>query len=264
MQNQNQVVVEPIDTILDDDLSFLDDLDEIEVEDEVEEEDYDTSLVTVLDDSSEELLASAIEAVETEEEMEQVYAEQVVEVVEKPTVVAGSLEDEMKEAEEEAAPVEAAPKKERPKKVGTRYDRIVLNAGADFIDLTTLTPDWAGKAEAEHKEDFAKIIEDMAEYVGDKAVNLMSFLRTGSGLNEVTRRGFEVFLRDEQLVGGDRGNIVTNLLSKPYSLGTARSQSNQLLQLFTDLEIGKRTARGVVVANPESIILERVKKLMGK
>jgi hypothetical protein len=47
-------------------------------------------------------------------------------------------------------------------------------------------------------------------------------------------------------------------------MGTSQSQSNQLIQLFTDLEIGIRTSRGVVAINPESKILEMVQNIIGK
>ena len=254
--NQNTVAVENQDVIFDDDLSFLDDL--------IEGVEAEAAAAVEADDD---LLASVINEVEADEEMAEIYAAQV-EVTEVDGTV--EVEPEVVVAEPEAdeeTPVAVAPvvkAAKAPKATGSRAERIRTQLGADFIDKTTLTPAWATKTEGEHTADFDAIIGDMAEYVGDKAVNLFKFIKVGGGLNEVTRRGFEVLLRDGQIVGGDNGNMIVNLLSKPYSIGTSRAQCNQIMQLFTDLEIGKRVSRGVVVVNDESIILEVVKALLGK
>jgi len=246
-----------IDVLLDDDLSFLDTLTEELEAIEVDEED-------------DAIIGDVIREIETEEEMQKIYAEQSVEVIDRIVEVDGEVELEAEsevgaeaESEVEIAPTQAA-KKPRVKKTGKVSERIANQLGADFIKLTTLSQDWAGKAPDKHTEDFAAIVDDMALYVSDKAVNLFKFLQSGGGLNEVTRRGFEVLIKDGQLVGGKSGNIMNNLLSKPYSMGTAASQSNQLIQLFTDLEICNRAARGTLIENPDSEILKRVKTLMGK
>lgn len=238
-----------------DDVAFLAALDDIVMEEET----------PVVEDD----ILTAIGDIEIEEEMASVYESQdedsavAIEVAE----VSGEAIEEEEVAEPEVAPSLAlAPVAKTPKvKAGApKSEKIATRLGVDVQDYIMLTPDWAIKTDDERLEAFGKIIDGMAKYVGDKAVNLFTFLKTGGGLNIVTARGFEVFLKDGQLVGGKDGNIVQNLLAKPYSLGTANSQANQLLQLFTLLEIGKRTARGTVVVNEDSTILERVKDILGK
>lgn len=261
------------DAPFDDDLSFLDDLDEI-IEEEAGADDFEEGEATLIEDSADEnLLMSVVSEIESEEEMIEIYAGQNAEVVavevavvdgDSPVIVMSPEESVGAVAEAEAPAVVGKTKEARVAKSGKLSERIFGKAGANAIDETTLSVAWASKTEQQHREDFANIVDNMALYVGDKAANLFTFMRTGGGLNAVTLRGFQVLIRDGQLVGGDQGNIVTNLLSKPYSLGTARSQSNQLLQLFTDLEIGTRASKGTVVINPNSIILERVKTLIGK
>lgn len=257
MQNQNAVVEESFADL--DGLDFLD-----ELEDMVNEEILVSHQEVIADDETD-LLVSVVNEAESEEEMAEIYAAQepqIVETVEMTSVDGGEVVI-MSPAEsvELAEPVVA---KVRKTKATNPADRIISKLGTAAIDFTTLTPDCAALDETAQLEQFATTVNSMALYVSDKAVNLFTYLQTGAGLNGVTARGFEVLLRDGQLVGGDTGNIVQNLLSKPYSLGTARSQSNQLLQLFTDLKIGTRTGRGVVVTNPDSVILERVKTILGK
>lgn len=249
------------DTFVDDDLSFLDEIDAI-IDGELLAERQE-----VIDGGDEDLLLSVISEAESDEEMAALYQaqEEVVETVEvvqvegEPVVML-----EAAESAELAEKVVVKAAKERKSRASKPSERIISRLGTDAIDYTTLTPDWGLKSPTEHSDDFAKAVDSMALYVSDKAVNLFAYLKTGGGLNEVTRRGFEVLLRDGQLVGGDNGNIIQNLLTKPYGITTARSQASQLLQLFTGLEIGVRSSKGVIVANADSVILERVKTLLGK
>lgn len=252
MQTQEQIVDNELD-----DLSFLDALDAIIAEEENEQ---------VIDEA---LLEAAIDGVVKEEEITAIYDEQAELAVVPEKIAVGAEEPAVIEelAEEEEPVAAAAPviaKTPTPKVETTRSAKIISRLGAEVDDYTLLTPDWASLSEEERLKKFGAIIDSMAQYVGDKAVNLFAFLKTGGGLNVVTARAFEVFLRDGMLTGGDEGNIIKNLLTKPYSIGTARSQGNQMLQLFTALEIGKRGGRGIVTVNEESVLLERIKTALGK
>ena len=256
MQNQTVVVEESfVDNF---DLGMLDDLDNLFIDDVDDQH--------VIED--EDLLASALNGVEDDEELAAMYASQEVHidpVVEVPEVVsvAGEEQEILPVAVSATLGAVAAVKAHKSRATSTSL-RILSKLGAESVDYTTLTPADAAKSDEEIVEDFSRTVDAMAMYVSDKAVNLFTFLKVGGGLNEVTRRGFEVLLKDECITGGDKGNLVVNLLSKPYSLGTAKSQSNQIIQLFTDLKIGTRSGRGAVMINQESVILHRVKTIMGK
>ena len=258
MNNQTVVVEE---TLADLDLSFFDDLDSIINEDA-------SSNQEVIDDGDVDLLMSALDEVESDDELADMYAAQESDpIIEIPQVVSVAGEEEPILAVAVSAALgeeEAATPKVHRVRATSPSSRILSKLGADAVDYATLTPDCSSKSDEELLEDFSKTVDAMAMYVSDKAVNLFSFLKTGGGLNGVTLRGFEVLLKDGQLVGGKDGNIVQNLLTKPYSQGTANSQSNQLIQLFTDLKIGTRATRGTLVANPDSVILDRVKTILGK
>lgn len=253
---------------LDDDLSFLDDLSEIiEEEEEMFFAETPEGVLEIDPDFDEEteLLTTAVKQVEVEEEMVEIYADQGA-GIEINHVIA--VEGNASDAEIEATLAEIEPEAPAAKRVsaksGKTSERIESKLGNDFIDKTTLSVTWASKSEQQHREDFAAIADKMALYVADKAVNLFTFLKTGGGLNGVTLRAFQVLIKDDQITSGESGNLMRNLLSKPYSHGTSASQTNQIFQLFTDLEICVRQSKGVMIANPDSIILEEVKKLIGK
>ncbi|MBE0438080.1 MAG: hypothetical protein IBX56_20055 [Methylomicrobium sp.] len=206
-------------------------------------------------------LMAAIEEVAASDELAELYDQQAEE--------SAPLPDKKEESVEIAAPeiatdeIEAPAPKDDVKKSTPPSVKIANRLGVfDFVDLTLLTPTCGGLPEDERLETFNTTIDGLAKKVGEKAVNFFTYLKTGGGLNEVTARAIKVMKRDGQLVGGDEGNLVKELLTKPYSLKTARSQGSQMLQLFTALKIGVRTSRGTLVLNEESIIWERLEALM--
>ena len=94
---------------------------------------------------------------------------------------------------------------------------------------------------------------------------LLTWMASGkdtSALNEVLLRSFSVLFKDGELTSGNKGNLQTNLLSKPYSPGTAASQANQMFMLFPILGITHRE-KGRMVINPDSAIVDVMKLKMG-
>lgn len=184
------------------------------------------------------------------------------------------------EANDQAALANAAvgdnvvPEPEKPSKpprtprdvCATKSEKIAKVLGekkAEFLALEIADADLsAEELEAKQKATLAAI-DKLAKKVGEKSVMLFGYLRSGGRLNEVMRRAFEVLLRDGELTSGDKGNLQINLMSKPYSLGTSRSQSNQIFALFPALKITKRE-KGRMVPNPDSTILMKFKSESGK
>jgi hypothetical protein len=105
-------------------------------------------------------------------------------------------------------------------------------------------------------------IDKLAIKVGEKAVMLFGWLTKGGSLNEVMRRTFAVLIKDGELTSGDKGNLQTDLLGKPYSLGTARSQSNQMFMLMPALKVTIKE-KGRMVLNPNSTIMMKAKAELG-
>lgn len=97
--------------------------------------------------------------------------------------------------------------------------------------------------------------------VMEKLVMLFGWMASGkpvSELNEVMRRTFSVLLTQGELTSGDKGNLQTDLLAKPYSVGTARSQANQMFMLLPLLKVTVKE-KGRMVPNPDSLILMKMK-----
>ncbi len=102
----------------------------------------------------------------------------------------------------------------------------------------------------------------IAMKVKDKVIHLIEWMKKGGELNEVIERAFRVMVRDGKLTSGVKGNLQVDLLSKPYSPGTAASQSNKMFQLFPLLGITVKS-KGEMVPNPDSLILAKVTAELG-
>lgn len=98
----------------------------------------------------------------------------------------------------------------------------------------------------------------IADKVREKAIQLFTWVKSGGKLNEVLERTFKVLARDGELTSGAKGNLQTDLLSKPYSPGTAASQANQMFMLLPELKVTMKE-KGRMVLNPESLIFMKAK-----
>lgn len=94
----------------------------------------------------------------------------------------------------------------------------------------------------------------IADKVREKINMFMVWMAKGGALNEVLKRAITVLHKDGELTSGDKGNLQQNLLSKPYSVGTARSQANQMFMALPELQLTIKE-RGRMVPNPNSPLL---------
>lgn len=100
--------------------------------------------------------------------------------------------------------------------------------------------------------------------VAEKVVMLFSYLKNGGNLNEVLRRTLTVLAKDGYVQMGKTGNLFADLLSKPYSVGTANAQGGQMMQMLPLLRIALPDAqKGRLVINPDSVIFMRMVGLLG-
>ena len=95
--------------------------------------------------------------------------------------------------------------------------------------------------------------------VAEKVVILFTMFKQKKAWNEVMFRTFKLLLTDGYIQSGDKGNLVQNLLSKPYSQGTARAQAGQMMQLLPLLKIAKEVGKGRLEINEDSTIIARLK-----
>lgn len=198
------------------------------------------------------LLAAAIEAAD---------ASIVSETVEERPV-ASQKKGKGKKTPQPAAKPAPEPKKPRVtyyanSKKDVLLDRIAgRNEALSLVDGDRETPEQAAETEKAIHEAVAK---GMAKKVGQKAIMLFQYLAQGGELNEVIARTFKVLNRDGCLTTGDKGNLHLDLLSKPYSAGTARSQSNQMFTMLPSLKVVVKDGKGKFVPNPSSTIYQRFK-----
>lgn len=236
--------------------SMLGDLDEvIEPADEVIE--ADTLEAAVADIHK----AEAVQAVYAEEDA----AETVTSEADKPATEA--LPDEtavkVKKAKQPKEP-------KAPRVTSTTHkpdERLMALLGGDKTWLGFIKSDDTLAAERRADQFLADMNDRnaIADKVKDKAIMLLTWMASGkdtSALNEVLLRSFSVLFKDGELTSGNKGNLQTNLLSKPYSPGTAASQANQMFMLFPILGITQRE-KGRMVINPDSAIVDVMKLKMG-
>lgn len=231
---------------------------------------FETEIVEDADEQEPDLEAAVAEL--KSEAAQAVYADQdtetVVDAADTPATDPEAIEAETtkpKKAKKTAAPKE--PKTPRVTSITHKPgDRLVaLLGGKEWLQFIKSDDTIAAEKRAE------QFIEDMnapdviADKVREKAVMLITWIASGkdtSALNEVLLRTFQVLFKDGELTSGKNGNLQLNLLSKPYSPGTAASQANQMFMLLPILGITVRE-KGKMIANPESAIVEVMKLKLG-
>lgn len=144
-------------------------------------------------------------------------------------------------------------------------DRIAHGLGDKLSEFMLLEIEDASLSGDDLKAKNAEVlssIDSTAKKVGEKANMLFKWMSKGGELNEVMARAFKVLVRDGELTSGDKGNLQLDLLAKPYSMGTARSQANQIFMLFPTLKITMKE-KGKMVPNPDSLLFIKAKAQLG-
>lgn len=95
--------------------------------------------------------------------------------------------------------------------------------------------------------------------VAEKVVILFTMFKQKKAWNEVMYRTFKLLLTDGYIQSGDKGNLHAELLAKPYSVGTARAQAGQMMQMLPLLKIAKETSKGRLEVNEDSTIVARLR-----
>jgi len=178
-----------------------------------------------------------------------------------------------KKAKEPKAPKEPKERSALRDHFATPSQKVAAHLGDAKGEYLLLNMDDAmleGEALVERQASIAAMLDDknpktwkLAQKEKEKAVMLFGYLKKGGQLNEVMRRAFTLLINEGELTSGDKGNLQQDLLKKPYSIGTARSQANQMFGLFQALEIVTKSEKGKFVANPDSLILAKVKGMLG-
>lgn len=163
----------------------------------------------------------------------------------------------------------AQPKPERVSKITHTPGKLLkakLGAdAADFLVFDMTDAHMDAEQLAKKQEAFIDRMDDreaIAGKVKEKIIMLLTWLKNGGELNEVLKRTFTVLRSDGELVSGMKGNLHLNLLSKPYSVGTANSQGNQMFMALPELGICLRE-KGRLVPNQDSALLPAIYAKLG-
>lgn len=220
-------------------------------------------IVAAEPDSMNELeLEAAVSAAERYEETGETEA-----TAEPEVEAAAEPEKKKKGGKKKDAAAPAAPAEEKKRIYFSKQsDRIAHRLGEKLGEFMLLEIGDAAltgeELQARNKEVLAAI-DGTAKKVGEKAAMLFKWMQQGGDLNEVMKRAFTLMKKDGYLTSGDKGNLQEYLLAKPYSLGTARSQSNQVFCLFRALKIANMDGKGKMVPNDQSIILMKANSTLG-
>lgn len=234
----------------------------------------------VIDLSDEEAIEAAIADIEKAEATQEHYA---AEEGQAPADAAPVAADKPKKEKKAKTPKEPkAPKEPKPEAV--RYNGHKTNADAVLrhrlgdktsemlileVDDASLEP----AALAAKQSELLALLNTRPKSEGDgpksqqkvaeKVVMLFGWLKNGGTLNKVMDITFRQLIADGFIQSGEKGNLWTALLAKPYSKGTANAQGGQMMSMLPMLKIATVSEKGKLVANPNSMILMAVKAQMG-
>lgn len=165
--------------------------------------------------------------------------------------------------EETEAPVEAAPKtsktkakEDAPKSTGlVGSEAIIARLGGEenakqFFCLDALIDTDKAAIEARMTSTL-ETIDTLAKKVKEKAVNTFAFVAGKTTLSVYTCYVLDLLNKDDDIETKD---LVEVYLARPYSIGTARAQANQMLQLLPALQIAEKVGKCGLKLNPNSVI----------
>lgn len=156
----------------------------------------------------------------------------------------------------------ATPRKHYSDKVQRLKDRV----GDALSEYTVLTTADALVDEGELSavmERTLEIIRAMNVKEKTRASNFIEFL---SGkkvkLNEVLERVLRLLDREGFLTTGNTGNVMKDLIARPYSIASARAMGSNTVGMFADLKVIIPDGKGRFVANPDSLLLAKARSLL--
>lgn len=144
---------------------------------------------------------------------------------------------------------------------GSAFDSLMSRLGAVSdegmsIVLAGQIVGETGKTEAELKDHLRDVINGMSKKVGEKAINILAHLQGHASMSVYTKIAIEQLVANGKLTSAE---LVERYMSRPYSVGTSRSQAGQMMQLLPALNIATKTGRGELKLNEDSEILKLLK-----
>ncbi|MCG5512803.1 hypothetical protein [Ectothiorhodospira shaposhnikovii] len=195
-------------------------------------------------------MAAAIAEIEMEEVKAEAYAEQESESdIISTEPVESTAGEKVVEAREPRKTMTGHRKSEVVKdKLGAKLGEVVILEVTDAM----LPP----AVLKERQDELLANIDKMAKKVGEKAVNLLSHINGTAKLSAYTDIAIAYLAKHGSMTTND---LISHLTSgdhsyrKPYSIGTARSQTHQMFALLPQFKIGVMEGKTMKV-NPNSVI----------
>ncbi len=172
-----------------------------------------------------------------------------------------------------AAPSEGAVAEGKTKRTPTprkhysdKVERLKDRVGESLAEYTVLTTADALVDEAELSavmERTLEIIRQMNSKEKNRASNFIEFLSGKKAkLNNVLERVLKVLERDGHIQTGAEGNVIKDLLARPYSMASARAMGGNTIGMYADLKVIVPDGKGKFVANPDSLLLAKARALL--
>lgn len=140
-------------------------------------------------------------------------------------------------------------------RVGAALPEYAVLTAADAVDEAAL---------GEVVERTLGIIRNMNSKEKNRASNFIEFLSGKKAkLNEVLERVLRVLDRDGFLTTGNEGNVMKDLIARPYSPASARAMGGNTIGMYADLKVIIPDGKGRFVANPDSLLLAKARALLG-
>jgi hypothetical protein len=157
---------------------------------------------------------------------------------------------------------ERVPRKHYSDKVERLKDRV----GASLAEYTVLTTADALVDEEELgkvMERTLEIIRGMNSKEKNRASNFIEFLSGKKAkLNNVLERVLGVLDRDGFIQTGNDGNVIKDLIARPYSIGSARAMGGNTIGVYADLKVILPDGKGRFVPNPDSLLLAKARSML--
>ncbi|UIS24661.1 hypothetical protein S21ZY_099 [Pseudomonas phage ZY21] len=154
-----------------------------------------------------------------------------------------------------------APATKRISTAGMAKSEALATALGDKLDTLLMVDsnDLALPADEQFDKRIALLekIDGLPKKIGEKATNLFAHVSKGAQLSNYTRIAINFLLTNGEMTSKQ---LKDTYLARPYSEGTASSQTTQLMNLLPALGIAKKEA-GKLVVNPTSTLFPLLTKL---
>lgn len=151
-----------------------------------------------------------------------------------------------------------------------KVERLKARVGDKLAEYSVLTTADVMSADTDEALDAVMertmdIVKAMNKKVGNRGVGFIEWLAgKKASLNNVIERALKLLSEDGYLQTGEEGNLMKNLLARPYSLASARAMGGNTIVMLKDLKVilPLEGHKGRFVPNHDSLLLMKACSLM--